>query len=95
MASPEAEEIHAAPPASDPKYRPAALTDGELEDPELNNFQVDPESTTSKEFKEEAEAAKKANKDGVQTLKAAVIFSGIAVVVVGAIFAIVKKLRKA
>ncbi|KAL7096598.1 hypothetical protein ACP275_10G088500 [Erythranthe tilingii] len=92
---------------------PAAEAEKEL-NPALNNdFQVDPVSaqvTTSKQMKEEYEAAerkeeeekkkeeakkKEEEKDkAVQNFKTAVIVSGIIVAVAGAVFAITKKLRE-
>ncbi|XP_043721876.1 uncharacterized protein LOC122669229 [Telopea speciosissima] len=53
-------------------------------------------AATSKDIKEQADIArnKKNEKDGVQKLKSAVIISGVVVAVIGAIFAITKKLRE-
>ncbi|KAF7119823.1 hypothetical protein RHSIM_Rhsim13G0112400 [Rhododendron simsii] len=65
---------------------------GEL-DPELDaDFHVDPAYTTSKQFEG---AAKKETRDGIQTLKSAVIISGVVVAVIGAIFAVSKKIKEA
>ncbi|XP_073317322.1 uncharacterized protein [Primulina huaijiensis] len=65
------------------------------------NFQVDPISSdvaASKEIQEQIEGTKKAteqeNKDAMQSFKTSIIVSGIIVVVVGAVFAIAKKLRE-
>ncbi|KAG8376737.1 hypothetical protein BUALT_Bualt09G0094900 [Buddleja alternifolia] len=81
---------------------PAADVKKEL-NPGINkDFQVDPISadvTTSKEIKEQAEAAKRfkerQKKDAaLQNFKTAIIVSGIVVAVAGAAFAITKKLRE-
>ncbi|KAE9461389.1 hypothetical protein C3L33_06724, partial [Rhododendron williamsianum] len=70
----------------------AASAGGEL-DPELDaDFHVDPAYTTSKQFEE---AAKKERRYGIQTLKSAVIISGVVVAVIGAIFAVSKKIKEA
>ncbi|KAF8403311.1 hypothetical protein HHK36_011413 [Tetracentron sinense] len=79
---------------------------GELNPGANKNFQVDPVSSqvaTSKELKEQVEAVKKEKeamekerekKDAAQKLKSAFIISGVIVAVIGAIFAVAKKLRE-
>uniref|UniRef100_A0A5B6ZFN2 Uncharacterized protein n=1 Tax=Davidia involucrata TaxID=16924 RepID=A0A5B6ZFN2_DAVIN len=80
---------------------PAADVDKELNPSRNKDFEVDPVSSqmvTSLEIKEQAEAAKKQKepekKDRLQTLKSAIIVSGIIVAVAGAVFAITKKLKE-
>lgn len=71
----------------------AASAGGEL-DPELDaDFHVDPAYTTSKQF-EEAAKKEKRRRDGIQTLKSAVIISGVVVAVIGAIIAVSKKIKE-
>ncbi|KAG5515793.1 hypothetical protein RHGRI_036741 [Rhododendron griersonianum] len=70
----------------------AASAGGEL-DPELDaDFHVDPAYTSPKQFEE---AAKKERRYGIQTLKSAVIISGVVVAVIGAIFAVSKRIKEA
>ncbi|KAH7837418.1 hypothetical protein Vadar_013677 [Vaccinium darrowii] len=72
----------------------AASAGGEL-DPELDaDFHVDPAYTTSKQF-EEAAKKEKRRRDGIQTLKSAVIISGLVVAVIGGIIAVSKKIKEA
>ncbi|KAJ7971569.1 putative Transmembrane protein [Quillaja saponaria] len=86
---------------SDKKFPPADI-DGELNPGKQKSFEVDPISTkveTTKEIKkEEAEATRKKNerekKGAMQTLKSAIMVSGIVVALAGAVFAITKKLRE-
>ncbi|KAA8518566.1 hypothetical protein F0562_016040 [Nyssa sinensis] len=80
---------------------PAADVDKELNPGQNKNFEVDPISSqvaTSLQIKEQVEAAQKQKeqekKDSLQTLKSAVIVSGIIVAVAGAVFAITKKLKE-
>ncbi|CAK9145144.1 unnamed protein product [Ilex paraguariensis] len=79
----------------------AADADRELNPGRNKNFEVDPISSkvaTSLEIKEKAEATKKhkemERKDALQSLKSAIIVSGIIVAVAGAVFAISKKLKE-
>ncbi|KAK7392624.1 hypothetical protein VNO78_21068 [Psophocarpus tetragonolobus] len=77
---------------------PPADVVGEL-NPGINtNVYVDSESSELAASKERAEAKQKKNecrkKDALQTLKSAIIISGIVVAVAGAAFAITKKLRE-
>ncbi|XP_057472526.1 uncharacterized protein LOC130761082 [Actinidia eriantha] len=100
------EEIDPAPASADLTYVAAedwtteavaaVSVDGEL-DPEINtDFQVDPAYTTSKQLKEEqSEAARSANKDGIRSLKSAVIISGAVVAVIGVLFVVAKKIKEA
>ncbi|KAI7991824.1 hypothetical protein LOK49_LG12G01707 [Camellia lanceoleosa] len=61
-----------------------------------SNFQVDPAYTTPKQLQEEQdEAAGKVNKDRIQSLKSAVIISGVVVAIIGAICAVAKKVKEA
>ncbi|KAI8524349.1 hypothetical protein RHMOL_Rhmol13G0143700 [Rhododendron molle] len=86
-ATPDVPDVAAATVAAE-----VASAGGEL-DPELDaDFHVDPACTTSKQFEE---AAKKGRRDGIQTLKSAVIISGVVVAVIGAIFAVTKKIKEA
>ncbi|XP_075491556.1 uncharacterized protein LOC142529800 [Primulina tabacum] len=80
---------------------PAADVQRELNPGLDKNFQVDPISSdvaASKKIQEQIEGTKKAteqeNKDAMQSFKTSIIVSGIVVVVVGAVFAIAKKLRE-
>ncbi|XP_059627645.1 uncharacterized protein LOC132270480 [Cornus florida] len=83
---------HQAPAASDLTQPEEAFADGES-DPKLDTGY--PMDAASKQHKEQGKAPKKDDKDDHQTLKSAVIISGIVVAVIGAIFAIVKKLKGA
>ncbi|XP_011094315.1 uncharacterized protein LOC105174048 [Sesamum indicum] len=78
---------------------PAADVEKELNPGFDKNFQVDPVSSnvaTSKGIKERDEAEKKEDEktDALQSFKTAIIVSGMVVAVVGAIFAVTKKLRE-
>ncbi|XP_059668707.1 uncharacterized protein LOC132313781 [Cornus florida] len=79
---------------------PAADVDKDLNPDRNKDFEFDPISSqvaTSNEIKEQSEAAKKKErekKDVLQTLKSAIIVSGIIVAVAGAVFAITKKLKE-
>ncbi|KAM0990025.1 hypothetical protein ACFX2I_008593 [Malus domestica] len=80
---------------------PAANVDAELNPGENQNFEEDKGSslvTTSKEIKDKVEAEErkqeKEKKDAAQTVKTSVIISAMVVAVVGAIFALTKKLRE-
>ncbi|KAM2466685.1 hypothetical protein COP2_008860 [Malus domestica] len=82
---------------------PAANVDAELNPGENQNFEEDNGSslvTTSKEIKDKVEAEErkqekeKEKKDAAQTVKTSVIISAMVVAVVGAIFALTKKLRE-
>ncbi|KAL8496355.1 hypothetical protein ACS0TY_020170 [Phlomoides rotata] len=79
----------------------AVFVDGEMLGPESGDpiqSQTDPDFTTSKELKEQAEeeeGKKESGGEGVHNLKSAFIISGVAVAVIGAIFAIVKKIKEA
>ncbi|KAK7278676.1 hypothetical protein RJT34_23711 [Clitoria ternatea] len=90
----------ASPPQNSDLTFPPADVVGEL-NPGINTqVQVDPVSSrvaASKEIKEQAGAKQKKNereKDTLQTLKSAIIISGIVVALAGAAFAITKKLRE-
>ncbi|CAN6586836.1 hypothetical protein ACFX13_014163 [Malus domestica] len=88
---------------------PAANVDAELNPGTNKNFEEDSGSslvTTSKEIKDKLEAEErkqqkekekereKEKKDAAQTLKKSIIISAVVVAVVGAIFALTKKLRE-
>ncbi|XP_057426954.1 uncharacterized protein LOC130720345 [Lotus japonicus] len=80
---------------------PQADVVGDLNPGGNTQVQVDPissEVAVSKELKEQAEIKQKKKeaekKDTLQTLKSAIIISGIVVAVAGAAFAITKKLRE-
>ncbi|CAL5432351.1 unnamed protein product [Camellia sinensis] len=74
-----------------------AVSGGGEMNPELtSNFQVDPAYTTPKQLQEEQDqAAGKVNKDRIQSLKSAVIISGVVVAIIGAICAVAKKVKEA
>ncbi|KAL0410126.1 UNVERIFIED_CONTAM: hypothetical protein Slati_3602300 [Sesamum latifolium] len=80
---------------------PAADVEKELNPGFDKNFQVDPVSSdvvTSKEIKQqerdEAEKKEREKMDALQSFKTAIIVSGMVVAVVGAIFAVTKKLTE-
>ena len=84
---------------------PEANVDAELNPGENKNFEEDSGSslvTTSKEIKDKVEAEErkqekekeKEKKDAAQTVKTNVMISAVVVAVVGAIFALTKKLRE-
>ncbi|KAF5201059.1 hypothetical protein FRX31_009352 [Thalictrum thalictroides] len=89
---------------------PAVDVNGELYPGVTNNFPVDPVSSeihTSKKLKEQAEAEEKKSRemkkkkwehggdvDGHKKLKSTVLISGVVVAVIGAIFALTKKMRE-
>ncbi|XP_027176860.1 uncharacterized protein LOC113775991 [Coffea eugenioides] len=79
---------------------PAADAEKELNPGENKNFEVDPVSSevaTSLQIKEQIEAAEKKEnekKDALDTIKSAILVSGIVVALAGAVFAIVKKLKE-
>ncbi|KAK7345326.1 hypothetical protein VNO77_15928 [Canavalia gladiata] len=83
---------------SDLTFPPADIA-GELNPGNNTQVHVDPESSevaAAKEMKEQAEAKQKGRekKDALQTIKSAIIISGIVVALAGAAFAINKKLRE-
>ncbi|KAJ1375882.1 hypothetical protein SESBI_50534 [Sesbania bispinosa] len=89
----------ASPPQNSDITFPPADVSGTLNPGKNTQVQVDPVSSeATKEIKKQAEAKQKKKeaekKDALQTLKSAVIISGIVVAVVGAAFAITKKLRE-
>ncbi|KAK6141703.1 hypothetical protein DH2020_024551 [Rehmannia glutinosa] len=97
MANPE-EKVGG--PATDDgfAYAEEVLVDGEMLGPEAvdpDNSKPDPEFTTSKQLKEEAEEAEKESGKGAHNLKSTIIISGAVVAVIGAIFAIAKKIKEA
>ncbi|KAK4440603.1 hypothetical protein Salat_0395200 [Sesamum alatum] len=68
--------------------------DPEVVDPDSSR--VDPEFTTSKQLKEEAEEEeKKESGEGIEKLKTTLLISGAVVALIGALFAIAKKIREA
>ncbi|KAI3447455.1 hypothetical protein Pfo_004120 [Paulownia fortunei] len=79
---------------------PAADAEKELNPGMDRDFQVDPKSAdvaTTKEIEEQIKAKKQEEqekKDALQSLKTALIVSGIVVAVAGAVFAITRKLRE-
>ncbi|KAK3043516.1 hypothetical protein RJ639_002095 [Escallonia herrerae] len=80
---------------------PAADAEKKLNPGTNRGVEVDPvsaEVAASVEIKERAKATKKQeekeNKEALQSLKRAIIVSGIVVAVAGAVFAITKKLRE-
>ncbi|GAB2272170.1 hypothetical protein Dimus_006991 [Dionaea muscipula] len=87
---------------SDSTFPPVDV-DGVLNPGSDKSFHVDPVSSqvdkmNPKENKAEAAAEKKkkccANKDPMQTLKTSIIVSGVIFAVIGAVFAISKKMRE-
>ncbi|RDX98714.1 hypothetical protein CR513_18330, partial [Mucuna pruriens] len=88
------------PENADLSFPPADVV-GELNPGHNVHVHVDPissEVSVTKELKEQAEVQEKKNerkkKDALQTLKSAIIVSGIVVAVAGVAFAITQKLRK-
>ncbi|KAI3987360.1 hypothetical protein MKX01_003110 [Papaver californicum] len=84
--------------AADAKY-PEADVDGELHpgntDGSLQEDSVSAQLTSSKEIKEQAEVEEKRKKeDAIHKVTSTVIISGVIVAVIGAIFAVTKKLRE-
>ncbi|KAF5179096.1 hypothetical protein FRX31_031332 [Thalictrum thalictroides] len=80
---------------------PAADVVGNSDLVATKNFTVDPTSSEvaqHKEIEEQAQAKKETKQqekiDAAQKLKSLIIISGVAVAVIGAIFAIAKKLRE-
>ncbi|PIN20736.1 hypothetical protein CDL12_06588 [Handroanthus impetiginosus] len=69
----------------------AVLVDAEMLGPESG----DPEPTTSKQVKEQDEGGKKECGKGAHNVKSTILISGAVVAVIGAIFAIVKKIKGA
>ncbi|GAA0151943.1 hypothetical protein LIER_10547 [Lithospermum erythrorhizon] len=71
---------------------------GELHPEKNKDLSVDPISSEVAADKEQGERAKeakeRAKRDAIQTLKTTIIVSGIAIAVIGAIFAITKKLKQ-
>ncbi|CAI9768581.1 unnamed protein product [Fraxinus pennsylvanica] len=58
--------------------------------------QIHPTFTTSKQLKEEEKKEEEAKKEnGVQKLKSSLLVTGVVVAVIGAIFAVVKNIKKA
>ncbi|KAG5130403.1 hypothetical protein GLYMA_13G154500v4 [Glycine max] len=88
----------ASPPQNSDLIFPAADVAGELNPGRNTHFHVDPTSSEVDASKEQAQAKQKKNerqkKDALQTIKSAIIISGIVVAVAGAAFAITKKLRE-
>ncbi|GFP92260.1 hypothetical protein PHJA_001370100 [Phtheirospermum japonicum] len=86
-------------PATDDGFAEEVLVDGEMLGPEVvdpDSSRPDPEYITSKQLKEESEEGGKKSGGGVaQNLKSTLIISGAAVAVIGAIFAIAKKIKEA
>ncbi|KAL2239318.1 uncharacterized protein LOC105170024 [Sesamum indicum] len=100
MASSE-EQVVGGPATDDGfTYPEEDLVDGEALGPEVvdpDPSRVDPELTTSKQLKEEAEEEEKGKKDsgkvkGMEKLKTTLVISGAVVAVIGAVFAIAKKM---
>ncbi|KAI8563012.1 hypothetical protein RHMOL_Rhmol03G0080400 [Rhododendron molle] len=88
-------------PEENDQIFPPADVDKELNPGRNKSFEVDPVSSqvaAHKENKEQAEAARvqkeREKRDALQTLKSALIISGIVVAVAGAVFAITKKLKE-
>ncbi|PIA59141.1 hypothetical protein AQUCO_00400180v1 [Aquilegia coerulea] len=80
---------------------PAADVVGDSDPAVTKNFTVDPissEVAQSKEIEKQAQAKNEREQqdkiDAAKKLKSAIIISGVAVAVIGAIFAIAKKLRE-
>ncbi|KAK7348792.1 hypothetical protein VNO80_23471 [Phaseolus coccineus] len=91
----------ASPPQNSDLTFPPADVAGELHPGTNTHVQVDPTSSeveASKEKKEQEEAKQEKNererKDSLQTIKSAIVISGIVVALAGAAFAITKKLRE-
>ncbi|KAL3616063.1 hypothetical protein CASFOL_040357 [Castilleja foliolosa] len=87
-------------PAIDDGFAEEVLVDGEMLGPEAvdpESPRPDPEYITSKQLKEDGEEGGKKSEGGgmAQNLKSALIISGAAVAVIGAIFGIAKKLKQA
>ncbi|BAT99147.1 hypothetical protein VIGAN_10053800 [Vigna angularis var. angularis] len=88
------------PQNSDLTFPPADVA-GELH-PETNtNVQIDPTSSEVAAYKEtkaqneaKQEKDEREKKDALQTIKSAIVISGIVVALAGAAFAIAKKLRE-
>ncbi|GAA0183477.1 hypothetical protein Leryth_000962 [Lithospermum erythrorhizon] len=77
---------------------PALDVQGELHPGQNKDVSTDPISSEIATNKNQAEIAKEENerakRDALQTLKTTIIVSGVIVAVVGAIFAITKKLKE-
>ncbi|KZV18791.1 hypothetical protein F511_35733 [Dorcoceras hygrometricum] len=79
------------------------FVDGEVVEPlvkETDNPGANPEFVTSKSLKEEEKGGKKEvgkeeKKNGAENLKASLIISAVAIAVIGAIFAVAKKIKEA
>nr|KYP45250.1 hypothetical protein KK1_033203 [Cajanus cajan] len=91
----------ASPPQNSDLTFPPVDVVGELYPGTNTHVQVDPVSSevaTSKEMKEQDEAKQKKNvgekKDALQTIKSAIIISGIVMALAGVAFAITKKVRE-
>ncbi|CAL5190975.1 unnamed protein product [Lathyrus oleraceus] len=91
----------ASPPENSDETFPSADLAGELNPGKNREVEVDPissEVAATKEMKEEVAATEKKKeiekKECLDKLKSAIIISGIVVAVVGAAFAITKKLRE-
>ncbi|XP_027364891.1 uncharacterized protein LOC113871978 [Abrus precatorius] len=89
------------PPQNSDLTFPPADAVGELNPGNNTQVQVDPVSSevaASKEMKEQTEAKQKKKEreknEALETLKSAIIISGIVVALAGAAFAITKKLRE-
>ncbi|OVA06028.1 hypothetical protein BVC80_1707g138 [Macleaya cordata] len=100
MSSPREEEAAA---SEDQTTFPAADADAELNPSKTDSLQVDyfsSQLTTSKELKEKAEEEERQKKeeekkdDAAHKVKSTIIISGVIVAVIGAIFAVTKKLRE-
>nr|KYP72322.1 hypothetical protein KK1_004910 [Cajanus cajan] len=91
----------ASPPLNSDLTFPSVDVNKELNPGTNTQVQVDPTSfevDATKEMKEQDEARQKKNerekKDALQSIKSAIIISGIVVALAGAAFAITKKLRE-
>ncbi|CAK9184700.1 unnamed protein product [Ilex paraguariensis] len=95
MASPEELDAAAAYTAtSSRRTYPEEEEKGYADDGERKS-EVSKDFSTSKQSKEQGEAEKKEHEDGAQNLKSTLLISGVVVAVIGAIFAIVKKIKEA
>ncbi|KAL6976444.1 hypothetical protein U1Q18_025232 [Sarracenia purpurea var. burkii] len=74
----------------------AVSADGELDYSEIDtDSQVDPAYAIPEQVKEgQSEAAREANKGRLQSFKSVVIVSAVAVAVIGAVFAMAKKVKE-
>ncbi|KAK9734282.1 hypothetical protein RND81_04G128500 [Saponaria officinalis] len=80
---------------NDPSTFPAADIDNELNPAKGKDFQVDSQSSkVAKEKLKRSEKKQRPKDDPMQTLKRSIIISGVILVVVGAAFAITKKMKE-